>query len=66
MIKEETPAANTRKLLLDLASLKQVREAAQEVLDYKESTIDVLINNAAIVGILTARGANTDNYDHCR
>lgn len=40
---------NTRKLQLDLASLTQVRKAAEEVLSYQEPCVDVLINNAAIV-----------------
>ncbi|KAM0749143.1 short-chain dehydrogenase [Meredithblackwellia eburnea MCA 4105] len=47
-IKKETPGANLRNLVLDLNSLKSVREAAKEVLSYSEN-IDVLINNAAIM-----------------
>ncbi|KAH8551425.1 short-chain dehydrogenase [Umbelopsis sp. PMI_123] len=47
-IKAETPSANLRSLILDLASLESVRHAAAEVNAYPES-IDVLINNAAIM-----------------
>jgi NAD(P)-dependent dehydrogenase (short-subunit alcohol dehydrogenase family) len=47
-IKAETPSANLRPLLLDLASLDSVRLAAAEVNAYPEA-IDVLINNAAIM-----------------
>jgi NAD(P)-dependent dehydrogenase (short-subunit alcohol dehydrogenase family) len=45
-IKEEIPDVQMRLLMLDLASLASVREAAAEVNSYAE-TIDVLINNAA-------------------
>jgi len=45
-IKKETPAANIRKLTLDLNSLAAVRKAAAEVNTYPEP-IHVLINNAA-------------------
>jgi NAD(P)-dependent dehydrogenase (short-subunit alcohol dehydrogenase family) len=48
-IKAETPSANLRPLILDLASLESVRRAADEVNAYSEA-IDVLINNAAIMG----------------
>ncbi|CAM0136317.1 hypothetical protein VKS41_006877 [Umbelopsis sp. WA50703] len=47
-IKAETPSANLRPLILDLASLESVRRAADEVNAYSEA-IDVLINNAAIM-----------------
>jgi NAD(P)-dependent dehydrogenase (short-subunit alcohol dehydrogenase family) len=47
-IKAETPAANLRSLIIDLASLDSVRHAATEVNAYPEA-IDVLINNAAIM-----------------
>jgi short chain dehydrogenase len=47
-IKEKIPDAGTRFLMLDLASLSSVRKAAAEVNSYAE-TIDVLINNAAIM-----------------
>lgn len=47
-IKEQIPNAQTRFLMLDLASLASVRKAAAEVNSYGE-TIDVLINNAAIM-----------------
>lgn len=45
---QETPTANLRSLVLDLASLQSVRTAATEVLKYSEP-IDVLFNNAAIM-----------------
>ncbi|KAF2634069.1 hypothetical protein P280DRAFT_359137, partial [Massarina eburnea CBS 473.64] len=35
-----------RALELDLASLKQVREASEKVLAYKEEAIDVVVNSA--------------------
>jgi NAD(P)-dependent dehydrogenase (short-subunit alcohol dehydrogenase family) len=38
----------TRLLILDLGSLKQVREAANEVLSYPEN-IDVLVNSAGVM-----------------
>ncbi|KAI9281362.1 NAD-P-binding protein [Umbelopsis sp. AD052] len=47
-IKTETPSANLRSLIIDLASLESVRHAAAEVNAYSEA-IDVLINNAAIM-----------------
>ncbi|KAG2178831.1 hypothetical protein INT43_001677 [Umbelopsis isabellina] len=47
-IKAETPNANLRSLVLDLASLESVRQAAKEVNAYSEP-IDVLINNAAVM-----------------
>lgn len=47
-IKAESPNANLRSLILDLSSLESVRQAAQEVNQYPE-TIDVLINNAAVM-----------------
>ncbi|KAF1946613.1 NAD(P)-binding protein [Clathrospora elynae] len=40
----------TRVLVLNLASQKQVREAAAEVLAYKEDHIDVLMNSAGAMG----------------
>jgi NAD(P)-dependent dehydrogenase (short-subunit alcohol dehydrogenase family) len=43
-IKEETPSANIRSLVVDLASLKSVRHAAAEVNAYPED-IDVFNNN---------------------
>jgi len=39
----------TRVLVLDLASQKQVRKAAEEVLAYPEPSIDVLVNSAGIM-----------------
>ncbi|GAB5587120.1 hypothetical protein Unana1_02020 [Umbelopsis nana] len=47
-IKAETPSANLRSLILDLASLESCKKAATEVNAYAEP-IDVLINNAAIM-----------------
>jgi NAD(P)-dependent dehydrogenase (short-subunit alcohol dehydrogenase family) len=47
-IAEVAPSVRTHILKLDLASQKQVREAAKEVLGYTES-IDVLVNNAGIM-----------------
>lgn len=45
-MKAQIPDAQTRILMLDLASLSSVRKAADEVNSYPE-TVDVLINNAA-------------------
>ena len=42
------PGAKLKLLRLDLSNLKQVKEAAQEVLSWN-TPIDVLINNAAVV-----------------
>lgn len=47
-IKEESPKANLRTLIIDLASLESVKKASAEVNQYTEP-IDVLINNAAIM-----------------
>jgi NAD(P)-dependent dehydrogenase (short-subunit alcohol dehydrogenase family) len=47
-IKEESPKANLRTLIIDLASLESVKKAAAEVNQYPEP-IDVLINNAGIM-----------------
>ncbi|KAJ2957932.1 hypothetical protein NQZ79_g6391 [Umbelopsis isabellina] len=47
-IKQEVPDANLRPLVLDLASLASVREAAKRVNNYAEP-IDVLINNAGVM-----------------
>ncbi|KAI5477150.1 short-chain dehydrogenase [Pseudohyphozyma bogoriensis] len=51
-IKEEIPAANIRPLIIDLGSEESVRKAAAEVNTYPEP-IDVLINNASIMGLPT-------------
>jgi NAD(P)-dependent dehydrogenase (short-subunit alcohol dehydrogenase family) len=48
-IKKETPHAELRPLVLDLSSLASVRKAAAEVNSYEEN-IDVLINNAGVMG----------------
>ncbi|RAO67481.1 uncharacterized protein BHQ10_003493 [Talaromyces amestolkiae] len=50
-IADVAPSVATRTLELDLASQKQIREAAKEVLAYAES-IDVLVNNAGIMAKL--------------
>lgn len=47
-IKEDTPDANLRPLIIDLASFESVKAAAKQVNQYEEP-IDVLINNAAIM-----------------
>jgi NAD(P)-dependent dehydrogenase (short-subunit alcohol dehydrogenase family) len=46
--KDETPSANLRSLILDLASLESAKKAAAEVHAYVELN-NVLINNAAII-----------------
>ncbi|KAF8193450.1 NAD-P-binding protein [Pholiota molesta] len=48
-IKKETPSANLRELTLNLGSQKDVRKAAEEVLQY-DGAVDVLILNAGIMG----------------
>jgi NAD(P)-dependent dehydrogenase (short-subunit alcohol dehydrogenase family) len=50
-IKSNPASANVevRILALNLASQKQIREAAKEVLAYPESHIDVLVNSAGIM-----------------
>ncbi|KAG9191998.1 hypothetical protein G6011_10732 [Alternaria panax] len=50
-IRSNPASANveTRILALDLASQKQIREAAKEVLAYPEAHIDVLVNSAGIM-----------------
>ncbi|KAL5343191.1 short-chain dehydrogenase [Aspergillus crustosus] len=58
-IKEASPNVATRVLKLDLASQKQIREAAAEVNNYSEKKIHVLVNNAGIMAVphkLTADG----------
>eukprot|EP01112_Ceratiomyxa_fruticulosa_P016630 TRINITY_DN505_c0_g1_i4.p1 TRINITY_DN505_c0_g1~~TRINITY_DN505_c0_g1_i4.p1 ORF type:complete len:147 (-),score=33.42 TRINITY_DN505_c0_g1_i4:345-785(-) len=44
-IKQLYPAVNVRSLLVDLSSIASVRNAANEVLNYPEPTIDIIINN---------------------
>lgn len=46
-IKKQVPAANIRRLTLDLSSLEATRKAAAEVNAYPLEVIHVLINNAA-------------------
>jgi NAD(P)-dependent dehydrogenase (short-subunit alcohol dehydrogenase family) len=45
----ESANVEVRVLALDLASQKQIREAAKEVLAYPEDHIDVLVNSAGIM-----------------
>lgn len=45
----ESAQVETRILILDLASQKQIREAAKEVLNYKEDHIDVVVNSAGLM-----------------
>jgi NAD(P)-dependent dehydrogenase (short-subunit alcohol dehydrogenase family) len=59
-IKAETPSANLRSLIVDLASLESVRHAAAEVNAYPEA-IDVLINSAAI--FVSAYGTTQDGFE---
>lgn len=42
---------NTRLLVLDLSSQEQTRQAAEEVLGYSETCIDVVVNNAGIMAV---------------
>lgn len=60
-ILEETPPASLRTLYLDLASLDQVRAAADEVNSYKEN-IDVLINSAGIMAAPYSQ--TTDGFEN--
>ncbi|KAJ7471187.1 hypothetical protein B0H11DRAFT_1374216 [Mycena galericulata] len=60
-LKQEIPEANIRPLILDLASLANVRKAAAEVNAYPES-IDVLINNAA--SSLCPFTVTPDGFEH--
>lgn len=55
------PGVKTKPLILDLASLKQVRQAAQEVESW-DIAIDVLINNAAVMSI-PQRELSEDGYE---
>jgi NAD(P)-dependent dehydrogenase (short-subunit alcohol dehydrogenase family) len=49
-IKVAAPETPTRQLILDLASLKKVRVAAEEVNGWTDvPTIDIVINNAGIM-----------------
>lgn len=48
IIKDETPNADLRELVVDLGSQQSVRQAAAEVLKYPEP-VDVLILNAGMV-----------------
>ncbi|KAJ6628299.1 NAD-P-binding protein [Mycena sp. CBHHK59/15] len=48
-IKKDAPDAVLKELVLDLSSLKAVRQAAEEVLKYS-GPIDVVITNAGVMG----------------
>ncbi|OCF40881.1 hypothetical protein I317_05331 [Kwoniella heveanensis CBS 569] len=48
-IRQDTPEAPVRSLILDLSSLKDVRRAADEVNAYGV-TIDILVHNAGVAG----------------
>jgi NAD(P)-dependent dehydrogenase (short-subunit alcohol dehydrogenase family) len=48
-IASQHPNVKTRLLILDLASQKQIRQAAQEVLSYPEPAIDVVVNSAGMM-----------------
>ena len=48
-IKEKNPKANITVLKLDLSSLTSVRQFVKTVKE-KESTIDILINSAGVLG----------------
>jgi NAD(P)-dependent dehydrogenase (short-subunit alcohol dehydrogenase family) len=48
-ISKAHPDVQTRVLILDLGDLKQVWEAAKEVLAYPEEGIDVVLNSAAVM-----------------
>ncbi|CAM1510496.1 Fc.00g008310.m01.CDS01 [Cosmosporella sp. VM-42] len=51
-ITSKYPDVRTRMLILDLSSMKQVREAAKEVKSWADvPRIDVLVNNAAVMAI---------------
>ncbi|KUJ08195.1 putative short-chain dehydrogenase [Mollisia scopiformis] len=51
-LKQEYPEVNYRALKLDLSSQKAVREAAAELLSWTDvPTIDILINNAAVMNL---------------
>ncbi|KAF1988453.1 putative short-chain dehydrogenase [Aulographum hederae CBS 113979] len=49
-LKEKNPTVSFRPLVVDLASQKSIRKAADEVHSYEES-IDVLVNNASLNGM---------------
>ncbi|KAJ7022615.1 NAD-P-binding protein [Mycena alexandri] len=48
-IKKESPNADLREIVLDLSSLKSVRQAAEQVLKYS-GPVDVVITNAGVMG----------------
>ena len=55
-LKAQYPGLEVRSVLVDLSSLKSVREAAEEVLGWDNvATIDVVVNNA---GKCVSRGWN--------
>ena len=55
-LRSQYPGLEVRSVLVDLSSLKSVREAAEEVLGWDDvPTIDVVVNNA---GKCVSRGWN--------
>ncbi|KAI9021289.1 dehydrogenase [Hyaloraphidium curvatum] len=62
-IRKDTPGAQLRLLDLDLQNFEQVRQAAKEVLGYKEN-INVLFNNAGIMAVpyrIAAKGKGLES-----
>ncbi|KAI1819308.1 putative short-chain dehydrogenase [Xylaria intraflava] len=52
LLKAEYPAVDYRALVVDLSSQKSVRKAAAEVLSWTDiPTIDIVVNNAGVMGI---------------
>jgi NAD(P)-dependent dehydrogenase (short-subunit alcohol dehydrogenase family) len=58
-IQKEVPHAKLKFQELDLANLKQVRQASEEILK-SESRLDILVNNAGLFG---ARGETQDGFE---
>jgi NAD(P)-dependent dehydrogenase (short-subunit alcohol dehydrogenase family) len=56
-IRREAPDASLEIVALDLGSLASVREAAERILD-GHATVDVLVNNAGVMGIPERRTAD--------
>jgi retinol dehydrogenase-12 len=59
IIHQEIPHAELKFQELDLANLKQVRQASEEIL-ISESRLDILVNNAGLFG---ARGTTQDGFE---
>jgi NAD(P)-dependent dehydrogenase (short-subunit alcohol dehydrogenase family) len=54
VLKVSYPNVNYRPLIVDLESQLSVRKAAKEILDWSDiSTIDIVVNNAGIMNIMT-------------